>query len=193
MVEKVGLVLLGVILSLFAYFIKRWIEKKPAMEVLEKSQKLLDINRQMKEQGVSHTELQHLEAILTGKKLAIELHRAEAETEAKPLLRNEDDTFKTQAEMYQQARENFETSQRKMYATLDELRSKLAPKERQALDKAQMAWESYSVEQAESVAIGYKDGSICHLIYMSELESTTTDRASRLQAELDELRRAKEQ
>ncbi len=189
MLEKAGLVLIGVILSVIVYFLKRWIEKAPQRETLEKHQKLLDINKQMNEQGVTPEDLMTLEAVLNGKAHSVEKLRTKMESETKPLLMKEEGEFITQAEMNIRANENFEIAKKNMENILNELQSNLNREERKALDEAQIAWESYSMEQAQSAAISYQGGSIYPLIYMSELESTTIDRAARLQAELDELRR----
>ncbi len=189
MIEKVALVLLGILLSMGFYFIRRRIEKKPAMELIEKRQKLLDINRQMSEQGVSHEELAILEDIITGKKRAIESHREKAERETKPLIPEEEMEYLTQADMNARASENFENAKKRLETVVLELRSELDKEEEKAFNEAQRAWESYSVEQAQAASARYTGGSIYPLIYLSELESITIDRVGRLQAELDEIQR----
>jgi hypothetical protein len=47
MIEKIGLILLGVLISGVGYLIKRKIESKPQIESLDKHKKLLDIHKQM--------------------------------------------------------------------------------------------------------------------------------------------------
>lgn len=44
-IEKLGFVLLGALVSGIAYLIKRKIESKPEIEMLDKHQKVLDIHK----------------------------------------------------------------------------------------------------------------------------------------------------
>ncbi|MEZ9042843.1 hypothetical protein [Vibrio sp. 10N.247.311.47] len=49
LIEKIGFIALGVLISGAAYLIKRKIESKPEVEQLDKHQKVLDIHRKMSE------------------------------------------------------------------------------------------------------------------------------------------------
>lgn len=84
---------------------------------------------------------------------------------------------------------NLKIAKAKLDQVINELSFKIDEVEREKLMQSQAAWENYSVEQAEAASISYRGGSIYPLIYLSELESLTVERAARLQAELDELRR----
>lgn len=189
MLEKIALVLLGVLLSGVAYLIKRRLEKKPALEKLDVQTKLLSINKQMKEQGLTAGDLATLELVLTGKAQAVEKHTHEMEQAARPLLEKPMGEFLSQAEMNIRASNNLDIAKLKMTHVVNELKLLLDEPDKSALLSAQTAWESYCVEQAEASAIAYRGGSIYPLIYLSELEKLTVDRTARLQADLDELRR----
>ena len=72
--EKIGFTVLGVVLTGIGYLIKRKIENKPHQEALERHKTVLDIHKQMNEQGLSVDDLDNLEQILTGKSNSIKQH-----------------------------------------------------------------------------------------------------------------------
>jgi len=189
MFESVILILVGVLISGVGYLIKRFIEKKPESEVLEKHKKLLEINKQMTEQRVSIEDLRLLEAALTGKAEAIASYSKIIESNATPLLEAKGDEPVTQAEMNMVASDNLDAAKDRMTSVLGELLAYLDGEERAAFVESQRAWENYCLEQAEASAISHRGGSIYPLIFFSELELLTVDRAARLQVELDQLRR----
>lgn len=189
MVEKIVLVLLGVLLSGVGYIVKRVLEKKPTREKLDVQAKLFSINKQMKEQGLTPDDLTKLELVLTGRARSVEKHTQELEEAVLPLLEKSQGEFLSQADLNQRASDNLEIAKLKMTHVLNELKALLDAPERDALLDAQAAWESFCLAQAEASAIAYRGGSIYPLIYLSELDKLTVDRTARLQAELDELRR----
>lgn len=189
MLEKLALVVFGAILAGVGYLAKRWFERKPTFENLDVQIKLLSINKQMKEQGLTSEDLAKLQSALTGKAQAVEKHIQELEKFFKPLLEKSEGVFLSQAEMNIRASNNLDVAKLKMNHVLDELKALLDGPERTALLNAQTAWESYCVEQAESAAISSRGGSIYPLLYLSEIERLTVDRTAHLQADLDELRR----
>lgn len=193
MIEKIALVVLGVLLSGIGYWIKRLVERKADAETLERHKKLLEINKQMIEQQVSVEDLKKLESALIGKTEAIAAYSKAIESEATPLLEVKHNETITQAEMNTVASNNFETAKNQMTAVLNELLSNLEGEEKAALSESQRAWESYCLEQAEAAAIGYQGGSIYPVIFFSEMESLTIERAARLQVELDHLRRIRDE
>ena len=130
-----------------------------------------------------------MESVLTGKSEAIIKHSKAIEAETKPLLEKPDGEFLSQTELNSRANDNFEIAKVKLAKVIDELVLKLDEVERKALLKSQLAWEEYSIEQAQAASMSYREGTIYSLIYLSELESLTIERTARLQAELDELHR----
>lgn len=184
--EKVGLVILGVLLSGIGYFAKRWIENKPQNETLDKHKKLLDIHKQMNEQGLDVDGLRELETQLLGKSDAIKKHTSELTENREPLIAPQEEDL-TQIELNQRASERFEIANQKLQEVYAGIDARVGDKESQALINSQKAWEGYSVDQAMAVASAYDGGSMWSLVYLSELESLTIERTARLQAELDEL------
>lgn len=189
MIEKITLIIVGILISGLGYLIKRFVEKRPESEALEKHKKLLEINKQMTEQRVTVEDLRQLEAALTGKSEAIATYSKAIEREAIPLLEIKDDGPVTQAEMNTVASGNFEAAKIRMNGVLSELLAHVDGEERTAILQSQTAWESYCLEQGEAAAIAHQGGTIYPVIFYSEMESLTVDRAARLQVELDQLRR----
>lgn len=187
MLEKIGLVILGAVLSILAYFAKRLIEGKPQDETLNKHKKLLDIHKQMNEQGLDVDGLRSLETLLIGKSNAIKKHTSELTDKREPLIADRDEEDLTQLELNERASERFEMAKLKLQEVIARIDARVGDKESQALMNSQRAWEGYSVDQAMAAASSYDGGSMWSLVYFSELESLTIERTARLQAELDEL------
>ena len=184
--EKLGWLVLGGLLSAVAYFAKRWIEGKPQNETLDKHKKLLDIHKQMHEQGLDVDGLRNLERQLIGKANAIKKHTSELSEKREPLIAAQEEDL-TQLELNKRASERFEIAKQKLQEVIAGVDSRVGDKESQALMNSQNAWEGYSVDQAMAAASSYDGGSMWSLVYFSELESLTIERIARLQAELDEL------
>jgi len=184
--EQIGLVILGAVVSAVAYFAKRWIEGKPQNETLDKHKKLLDIHKQMHEQGLDVDGLRNLEILLIGKANAIKKHTSELTDKYEPLIADQDEENLTQLELNKRASERFEIARLKLQEVIAGINARVDGKKSQALVDSQSAWEDYSVDQALSAASCYDGGSMWSLVYFSELESLTIERIARLQAELDE-------
>jgi hypothetical protein len=186
---QIGLVVLGAVLSAVAYFAKRWIEGKPHNETLDKHKKLLDIHKQMHEQGLDVEGLRNLEVMLIGKENAIKMHTSELTDKREPLIADRGEEDLTQLKLNERASERFEIAKLKLQEVIAGIDARVGDKESQALMNSQRAWEGYSVNQALAAASSYDGGSMWSLAYFSELESLVIERTARLQAELDELSR----
>ncbi|MBE8232559.1 MAG: DUF1311 domain-containing protein [Endozoicomonadaceae bacterium] len=187
MYEKIGFVILGGILTVVIYLIKRSIENKPTDEVLDRQKKVLDIHKQMNEQGIGVEELKNLENILSGKTKSIKQHTQELSEQYKPLVQEDDTEFLTQADLNQRANESLIKAQEKLQIVIAGIDARVGDSESQSLLSGQSSWKNYSAHQAEAAASSYEGGSIYPLIYISELESLTNERTARLQVELDEI------
>ncbi|SBT60919.1 Uncharacterized protein conserved in bacteria [Plesiomonas shigelloides] len=186
MFEKILLVLLGILLSAIGYLIKRKIENRPQIESLDKHKKLLDIHKQMNEQGIDIEGLKELEAKLTGKAAAIQRNAIALQSTSVPLIGENQAEEITQSELNSRAALSFESAKVRMHEVFSQLERKVDSVKSQSLMNSQTEWNNYSVSQAEAAAATYQGGSIYPLIYFSELESLTNERTARLQAELDE-------
>lgn len=187
MIEKIGFVLLGAIISIAVYLVKRKLENKPQLETLEKHKKLLDINKQMNDQGIDIQGLRELEEKLNDKAVAIQSNVALLQSESKSIVSNEESEELSQAELNIRASERVEEAKNKLQEVIAAIDSRVGDDESQALMNSQMEWERYSISQAEAAASGYKGGTIYSLIYGSELESLTNERTARLKEELNEI------
>ncbi|MFK5949688.1 MAG: lysozyme inhibitor LprI family protein [Methylococcales bacterium] len=189
MIEKIGLILLGAVISLVIYLVKRKLENKPQLETLEKHKKLLDIHRKMNDQGIDIKGLRELEEKLNDKAEAIQSNVALLQSESKPIVSNDETEELSQTELNIRATELVEEAKNKLQETIAAIDGRIGDDESQALMNSQIEWERYSRSQAEVAASGYKGGSIYSFIYGSELESLTNERTARLKEELNEIMR----
>jgi len=185
--EKVGFIVLGVLLPVAIYLIKRAVEDKPTEEALDRQIKVLDIHKQMNEQGIGIEELKNLESILSGKSNSIKQHAQEISEQYEPLIQEDDTEFLTQRELNERADERLIKAQERLQEVIAGIDERVGDSGSQALLSGQSTWKNYSTSQAKAAASSYEGGSIYPLIYMSELESLTNERTARLQAELDEI------
>lgn len=189
MFEKSLLLILGALVGAMSFMIKRRLERKPTLEALDVQARILAVHKEMKAQGLTKEDLSNLEIELITKPRAVQRFTGELEQATHPLLEATEGHFLSQAEMNIRASNNLDIAKLKMDHILDELKLLLDAPEHEALLKAQLAWESYCVEQAEATAVSYRGGTIYSLIYLAEIERLTVERTARLQADLDELRR----
>lgn len=186
-ISKLLFILIGIFISGLGYFIKRAIEKRSTIETLDRTKILLDIHKQMVEQGLNIESLTKLESQLVNKQKLIVRNNIELAENSRPLINSSNGHSLTQSELNERANQKFEDAKNKLQSILGQLLSKLDKTEIEALKESQRSWEEYSVEQAQSASSSYRQGSIYPLIYFRELESLTLERAARLKAELDEL------
>ncbi|MBS9830294.1 DUF1311 domain-containing protein [Vibrio alginolyticus] len=187
MIEKLGFVLLGALMTGIGYLIKRKIESKPELEILDKHQKVLDIHKKMSEQGLDISGLNQFSSMLTEKSSAVQSHVLDLNTKSVSHMQTSSTEHITQTEMNQMASDSYNRSLVKMNEVYAQLMSKLDSDRTEAYGSAQVKWNEYIEAHARSVADMYKGGSIYPLIYYSELETLVFERTARLQSELDEL------
>ncbi|MDO6612280.1 lysozyme inhibitor LprI family protein [Shewanella sp. 1_MG-2023] len=186
-IEKIGFIALGGIISAVAYLLKRKIESKPDLELLDKHQKVLDVHKKMSEQGLDIQSLNTFGQMLTAKSASVQNHIQGLQTESATYLVSSPSEHVTQLEMNQQALESFTRSSEKMSNIYDELKNKLDSDQIPLYESSQSSWLKYSKEQALAVASMYRGGSIYPLIYHTELETLVHERTARINSELDEL------
>ncbi len=184
--EKVGFIVLGLMLGFIIYIIKRYIEDRGAHEALDKQKKLLDIHKQMNEQELDTVLLKDFENILLGKSKVITAKVIELQQEAQSHFESSDTPeFSTQADMNQYAMQSCESAEIRMQEVIDDIDSRIEDYERQALImNSQEEWARYSKSQAESAASICTGGTIYPVLYYGELKSLVNERTARLQAEL---------
>jgi len=183
--EKIGLVILGSLLTGIGYLLKRHIEQKSIFDAIEKHQNLLTLNKELKEQKVSLSELRKLEEAILNKEKVAEHHSLILKKELKTGTALECDEFITQAEMNEHAYQSFQRADTKLKNVLTSIESYLDKTELETLRKAQDSWKIFREKQAVFASSQYKGGSIESLIYYSELERLTVERTASLQSEID--------
>ncbi|EPG0609877.1 lysozyme inhibitor LprI family protein [Vibrio fluvialis] len=186
-IEKLGFIVLGALISGIAYLIKRKIESQPELEILDKHQRVLDIHKKMSDQGLDITDLNTFASMLTEKSKAVQTHILDLNTKSVSHMQVNSNKHMTQTEMNQMASDSYRRSLSKMNEVYSRLMSKLGNEHAEAYVFAQEKWNEYIEAHARSVADIYKGGSIYPLIYYSELETLVFERTARLQSELDEL------
>ena len=179
MFEKLSYIVLGVLISWLAYFVKRRIENKPQLETLDKHKKLLDIHKQMNDQGIDIEGLTDLEKKLTGKIVAINEKNIEFQKKSTSLVESSDSEEVSQKVLNQRAAFKVHAAKHRLQKALAGIDSRVSDIESQLLMNSQSEWESYSVSQAEAAASSYREGTIYPLIYLSELESLVNERTVR--------------
>src|SRR5690606_31986906 len=107
------------------YLIKRRIENKPQIESLDKHKKLLDIHKQMNEQGIDVAGLKELEEKLIGKAAAIKSKAIILQSESAPLIRDNQSEELNQSELNHRAAQNFENAKAKLQQALSGIDSRV--------------------------------------------------------------------
>ena len=161
----------GVVFSSLGYLIKRRLEKSSVLEDLEIQLKLLEINKQKKEQNVTDADMEKMRARLIKRKP--ESTKIIEFAEAPPELR-------TQADMYEYAIKEYRILESDLNSTLKLLLADRDDLSQKALEQSQLAWLEYRNKQAQLASDQYKGGSIAPLIYVTEASSLTRQRIAEL-------------
>ena len=133
MIEKVLFVLLGVLLSGLGFLIKRRVEGKPKQEALDIQKKVLEIHKQMNEQGLDIDSLKTFENNLIGKNAAIQRHSTELQAETTPLIDESENRNLSQIELTQRASDKLEKAKRLMQEAIAGIDARVGDEESQAL------------------------------------------------------------
>jgi uncharacterized protein YecT (DUF1311 family) len=183
------LILLGALLSAAGFMLKRRIEGRGTIEVVEKTERLLSLRDKLKVSGTTVEELGAFESLLLGRaevaaKVALEYeHRAVEEIESGA------DHGLTQTELNIRANEAAQRADVKLKMLISELESFMRPEELAALHEAQAAWENYRQKHVEFCGEQYRGGSIRPMIHGIAFESVTINRIVELDSELQERKR----
>ncbi len=176
----------GLIVSSAGYLIKRRIEHRSDHEDLELSERLLRVNREMKDQSLTADELH---------KLQLTLRRGQAntgvQTETAKLIDSKaavhPQKIVTQLEMSQSSYEDYEKADLEMQQALRRMQAILDSMSLDELEASQSAWSAYRNKQVLFASGFYRGGSIVPLIRNSEAAALTNARAKELAAVYEEL------
>lgn len=176
----------GLVVGPAGYLLKRRIEHRADHESLERTERLLRVNREMKDQNLTPEELRKLELTLKRGESNTGIQTATAQIiESKSAESQE--KIVTQFEMNQSSYEDFEKADLMLAQAVRKLQLILHDESIGELDAAQAAWKSYRDKQVAFAGGFYRGGSIAPLIRNSEAAALTYARAKELMAVYDEL------
>lgn len=176
------------LIGLGRYFGRRKIEKTGESEEIRRARELVDLQRAMKEGGVSIEEINDLRQRLLEKpeKQAVAtatyfIERAEYLHERPSLPLIDDDGVLTQAEMNEQAAARFHQADEELTSLLVKKMAESADEEAAALQAAQDAWLQWRDAEASWESKSWEGGSIRPLMVATKLEALTRERIASLE------------
>ncbi len=184
--KDIGLFVAGLLIGPAVYFTRRRIEKSSEHEDLDIKEKLLRINRELKEQNLTPEGLKKLSAVLISK-LSAHASLEEAEAVVASITETGSDRIVTQAEMNQGSYEEFEKADLELKQAYERLRSLLEGDNLKHLEEAQRAWQAFRKKQVLLAGSFYMGGSIRPLIHNVQACALTESRAKELRALYEEL------
>lgn len=185
-INGILLALLGAAGTALWYLVRRYNEKHPVNEEIDRLKRLADLKASLDAHQYSIDDIRQLEAQLMGKAIvAKNLSESFAEEAAKyrsALMSKAE----CQAEMSMAAYEAYQRSEKRLAQAIENLKAYMEPEEIEALDASQAAWRAYQEKYAEAVTIQYGAGTIRPMLYATELESITIARVIELKAEYNQ-------
>ncbi len=185
-IEKIVLVALGALGTVLWYFIRRKIENKSTLDHIEKNERLLKLRQDLDSSGISVSELNEFEKILTGKANSALAVSEKFARQAEDAIRLGKDEQLTQLEMNEAALRTHHITEAYLERVVEELRSQLAEDEVVLFNHSQEFWTKYRESYGDFVGQLYEGGSIRPLMVLSALESITATRISELEAEVEQ-------
>ena len=187
LVKDIGIFLAGgLVIGPIGYLLKRRIERRSDQEDLELAERLLKIDRELKDQRLTTDELRKLQLTLrrgqantAAPSATVEL--IETSTAARP------EKIITQAELNESSYEDFEVAELEMQQALRRLQSILDSESLAELGASQATWKEYRDKQVSFAGGFYRGGSIVPLIRNSEAAALTNARVKDLKAVYEEL------
>lgn len=187
-VKQILMLLLGGAGTAAWFYWRRYVERKPEFEKIEKAQKLVTLKKELDSTNYKLEDLKSLEDALMGRGEVAKALAVSYEHEANQLRELQYKSALTQAEMNFAASQAYERSAQKLNSVIAGLKEYYSPDEIGRFEEAQKAWLEYRDNHAKFLASQYEGGSIQPLIHASALESVTIARIVELEAELSQAR-----
>ena len=184
--KDIGIFVAGLVIGPAVYFARRRIERSSEHEDLDIKEKLLRINRELKEQNLTPEGLKKLSAVLFSK-ISAHTSTEDAEAVVAAITESGTDRVVTQAEMNQGSFEEFEKADLELKQAYERLWSLLDGESLKRLEEAQNAWQVFRNKQVVLAGGFYTGGSIQPLIHNVEARVLTESRAKELRALHEEL------
>ncbi|HZH44797.1 MAG TPA: lysozyme inhibitor LprI family protein [Lysobacter sp.] len=184
--EQVIYLAVGAALTWSFYFIQRRVERRKAVETIERNRKLLELKQGLDGSDTSLEELRAFESRLIGKAETAVRIADRYVSQAEELAQRSFTELRSHDEMHQQAIVEYQTIAARLDALVVHLRSQLDDAGRAAFDPAHLAWLTFRERYARFIAHCYSGGAIRPLIHAVTLESLTAAYIAELQTQLGE-------
>lgn len=171
--DKLLYLVLGAVLTWGFYFIQRRVEKRSAVEAIERNQKLLQLKQGLDESNTNLDDLRRFEQRLIGKAETAARIADNYFTKAEEVARQSDDAAVTQHDMNQQAFAEFQQADERLATVVAHLRRQLDDENLAVFDDAHRSWLQFRDRYARFVSQSYAGGAIRPLIHAVTLESIT--------------------
>ena len=182
--KELGLLAVGSLLTSLAYFIKRWIEKKPLADVLERRAKALALHKSLKEQGLSLDDLDELEKDLTRRRRKVRDIEDEVSKELSELRYDGPKPGESQSDMNRLASADTDVANALLERVIIEMAMVCGDEQEPKLRSSQEAWQKYAVAEAKFRSSIFEEGTVYPTMYLSEIERLTVARIADLRAHL---------
>lgn len=183
--KDIAIFFAGLIASSVGYFAKRKIERSHEHKDLEIKEKLLKINRELKEQNLDPEDLKKWSTFMFAR-LSANGSTEEAEASVAAITETDSDKIITQAEMNQTSFEEFEKAELELKHAYERLGSVLDLEDMRRLDEAQHAWLKFRKKEVILAGGFYEGGSIQPLIQNVEAQALTKARTKELRTLYEE-------
>jgi len=182
--EKLLYLALGAVLTWGFYFLQRRVEKRSAVEAIERNQKLLNLKQGLDESNTNLDDLRRFEQRLIGKAETAARIADNYFTKAEEVARQSDDAAVTQHDMNQQALDEFHRADARLDTVVTYLRRQLDDETLAIFDDAHRSWLQFRERYARFVSQTYAGGAIRPLIHAVTLESITELWSEELETQL---------
>ena len=182
--EKFIYLLAGAVLTWVFYFVQRRIERRGAVETIERNQKLLELKQGLDHANTNLDDLRRFEQRLIGKAETAARIADNYFTPAEEVARQSDDTAVTQHDMNQQALSGFQRADARLATVVAHLRRQLDDETLAIFDEAHRDWLQFRERYARFISQSYAGGAIRPLIHAVTLESVTELWTSELETQL---------
>lgn len=182
--DKLVYLALGAALTWMFYFIQRRVEKRGAVEAIERNQKLLELKTGLDESNTNLDDLRRFEQRLIGKAETAARIADNYFSKAEEVARQSDDSAVSQHDMNQQALAEFQRADARLGTVVAHLRRQLDEETLAVFDDAHRSWLQFRGRYARFVSQSYAGGSIRPLIHAVTLESVTELWTSELETQL---------
>lgn len=163
----------GAALTWAFYFVQRRMERRGAVETIERNQKLLDLKQGLDQANTNLDDLRRFEQRLIGKAETAARIADNYFTKAEEVARQSDDAAVTQHDMNHQALSEFQRADARLSTVVAHLRRQLDEETLAIFDEAHGSWLQFRDRYARFISQSYSGGAIRPLIHAVTMESVT--------------------